>query len=86
MYVLSGAGLICLLLSLGRIGAAVVRRGRKLSYAVVLPALNIAFLGLVVFVTEGQPRYAYPSLFLLAFCAALLSQTVVAAVRNVTRP
>jgi hypothetical protein len=84
IYILSGSGLIYLLLSLGRIGAAVVRRGRKLSYAAVLPALNVAFLGLVVFVTEGQPRYAFPSLFLLAFCVALVSQTVVAAVRNAT--
>jgi hypothetical protein len=81
---LSGLGLIYLLLSLGRIGTAVVRRGRKLSYAVVVPALNVGFLGMVVFVTEGQPRYAFPSLFLLAFCVALVSQTVVAAVRNTT--
>jgi hypothetical protein len=84
IYILSGAGLIYLLLALARIAPAVVRRGRKLSYAVVLPALNVLFLGLVVFATEGQPRYGFPSLFLLAFCAALVSQSVLAAMRNKT--
>ncbi|PLR78263.1 hypothetical protein CU633_07040 [Bacillus sp. V3-13] len=48
------------------------KKNKKLSYLQIIPTLNIGMFTLIHFVFEGQPRYAFPVLFLLVLSAVLM--------------
>lgn len=85
IYLLSISAWLVLLLGLQRILATVLRRRDALAPQVVIPVLNIVFFTCVFFATEGQPRYAFPVLFLSAFCFAYLADTLRQAIQRDVR-
>jgi len=54
---------VFLILNLKNLGRALFLQ-KTLSYPITLPLLNLLFLIFVVFIFEGQPRYAFPFLWL----------------------
>ncbi|TCP57794.1 dolichyl-phosphate-mannose-protein mannosyltransferase [Tumebacillus sp. BK434] len=52
------------------------RREEKLPVGMILPTVNVSFFILVYFVFEGQARYNFPVLFLLAVCAVLALHSI----------
>lgn len=52
------------------------RREEKLPVGMILPTVNVSFFILIYFVFEGQARYNFPVLFLLAVCAVLAVSSI----------
>ena len=48
----------------------------------LLPVINLAFISLVYFVYEGQPRYNFITLFMLIICFGIGLEMIVSAMRN----
>jgi len=71
--ILSAMGIIYILINIKKIVSSFFSRKKEVDYRISIPIINIAFFLLISFVFEGQPRYNYPVLFLLAFCAVDLS-------------
>lgn len=65
--ILTSFGCVFVLANLPNFFRALFSRHRKLLPSVSVPMLNIAFIVAVCFVYEGQPRYNFPILFLLAY-------------------
>ena len=57
-------------------------RESSISYRVSVPLMNLLFFTAVTFVYEGQPRYAFPVLFVLVFCLLEVLRWTVAARGN----
>ncbi len=68
-FLFVGAGVVAAVRSL-------FSRSAKLSNTLLLPTLNISFFILIYFVFEGQARYNFPVLFLLAFCAVFAANSI----------
>lgn len=69
---LSLAGVIYLAVGLLLAARTAARRRKALPVGLVLPAIIFGFFMVVVYATEGQPRYGVPALFLEGFCMAML--------------
>lgn len=65
--ILTSFGAVYVLANLPRFFRALFSKKIKLLPQVSVPMLNIAFIVAVCFVYEGQPRYNFPILFLLAY-------------------
>ncbi|WP_157729338.1 glycosyltransferase family 39 protein [Tumebacillus algifaecis] len=59
-------------------------RERKLADGLVLPTVNVLYFTLIYFVFEGQARYNFPVLFLMAFCAVMALGTIRSGVKRLT--
>ncbi|NOV00273.1 glycosyltransferase family 39 protein [Paenibacillus planticolens] len=70
ILILSISSILFLIFNLKKMLVALFSKSRKLAYNISIPFLNISFFFSVYFVYEGQPRYNFPVLFLLAmgFC------------------
>ena len=67
--ILTNLSLVFVLFNLPTFFQALFSKKRLLSPNVSVPMLNIGFISAVILVYEGQPRYNFPILFLMAFCA-----------------
>lgn len=76
IYTISSVGLLYMLLNIFPIIHAVFRKEIKIADYIALPTLNLAFFLGIFFVFEGQARYNYPVLFLLAFCTFVTMEQV----------
>lgn len=66
--ILTSFGVVFVLANLPIFFSGIVSTKRRLGAAISIPLLNIGFICAVVLVYEGQPRYNFPLLFLLAYC------------------
>ncbi|HBQ25973.1 MAG TPA: hypothetical protein DD791_06235 [Syntrophomonas sp.] len=73
VYILSSAGILYLLLNIKPLLLGLFTR-RRLSDAILIPSLNMAFFLAIYFVFEGQARYNYPLLFLFIICMFIIGQ------------
>ncbi len=69
--VISGFGIIYVFMNIFRMIRALYKQNLNLESFVVIPAINLAFVSLVFFVYEGQPRYNFIVLFLLIMTFAI---------------
>ncbi|WP_156807363.1 ArnT family glycosyltransferase [Effusibacillus pohliae] len=65
IHVLSGCGLLFLLINIPKTVVAIVRKRRIADFPSVILTMNILFYAAIYFVFEGQARYNFPVLFLL---------------------
>lgn len=71
LSVISGFGIIYVFMNIFRMIRALYNQNLNLEAFVVLPVINLAFVSLVFFVYEGQPRYNFIVLFLLIMAFAI---------------
>ncbi|MBF4694571.1 ArnT family glycosyltransferase [Fusibacter ferrireducens] len=69
--VISGFGIVFVFMNVLRMFKALYNQKLNLASFVVIPAINLAFVSLVFFVYEGQPRYNFIVLFLLIMTFAI---------------
>lgn len=72
LTLLSVAGFVAVALGCAQAVAALFQRARRLPRALAFPAIIGAFYIAVFFVSEGQPRYSFPILFMFAFALTYL--------------
>ena len=77
IYVLSTFGFFYTIINLKHILAGFFRKTATIGYREAVVTLNIAFLAAVFFVTEGQPRYNFPALFLLVAAAVACMESII---------
>lgn len=75
--ILTGFGAIYVLANLPLFFSALFSRKRTLMPTVSVPMLNIGFVCAILLVYEGQPRYNFPILFLMAFCTMQIITLIV---------
>lgn len=66
--ILTSFGAVFVLANLPLFFKSLFSRKRLLEKQISIPMLNIGFICAVILVYEGQPRYNFPMLFLLAYC------------------
>ena len=71
LSIISGFGIIYVFMNIFRMIRALYNQKLNLRAFVVLPVINLAFVSLVFFVYEGQPRYNFIVLFLLIMAFAI---------------
>lgn len=75
--ILNSFGVVFVLANLPLFFSALFSRKQTLMPAISIPMLNIGFISAVLFVYEGQPRYNFPILFLMAFCTMQIIALIV---------
>lgn len=75
--IISSFGVVFVLANLPLFFTALFTRKRTLAPAISIPMLNIGFICAVLLVYEGQPRYNFPILFLLAYCTMQVVSLIV---------
>ncbi|WP_368487516.1 hypothetical protein [Clostridium sp. BJN0013] len=82
IYILSFGGFIYVLFNLKNVLLSLFFNKYKLNYEISIPFFNIAFFILIPFVFEGQPRYNFPVLFLLAICTTNYIEKIFNFIKN----
>jgi 4-amino-4-deoxy-L-arabinose transferase-like glycosyltransferase len=85
IYLMSSLSFVFVFYGVVRAARSLFRREETLSDALLIPTLNIAFFVAVYFVFEGQARYNFPLLFLLAFCAVVCADWIRRGVQSMGR-
>lgn len=80
VIMLSTFGFLYLLISLKNIIIGLFTKKTVLDYKVLIPNINLLFFIMMYFMTEGQPRYNFPALFLLVIstvvCVGAVYKTI----------
>ncbi|MDD2200372.1 MAG: glycosyltransferase family 39 protein [Bacteroidales bacterium] len=77
IYVLSSFGLLYTIINLKHIVISIFQKRSTIGYRETVVALNITFIAAIYFVTEGQPRYNFPSLFFLVIATVACIEAIV---------
>ncbi|WP_125153491.1 glycosyltransferase family 39 protein [Clostridium rectalis] len=76
IYIISLISFIFIFLNIKDIITSVFKKGKKIDYLVSIPVINISFFILISFVFEGQQRYNFPVLFLLALSSLICIEKI----------
>lgn len=71
LAIISGFGIVFVFMNIWRFIRSLFSRRGDLKPHIVIPVINLAFISLVFFVYEGQPRYNFIVLFLLIMAFAI---------------